>query len=117
MRTFFEDGARGLNGIFDAAKTGDGTGAQRGGVHDDGVAFDVAIEIEMRAVASVEDGIVFEDSDGGFDGVEGVAAVGENGPAGMKRAKATGIAGFDGVVGNVPGSAVDDERGSHGIGG
>ena len=110
MRTFFEDGARGLNGIFDAAKTGDGTGAKCGGVHDDGVAFDVAIEIEMRAIAGVENRIVFEHSDGGFDGVEGVAAVGENGVAGVKRAKATGLAGFDGVVGDVPGTAVDDER-------
>ena len=77
VRTFFEDGARGLDWIFDATKTGDRTGAKRGGVHNDGVAFDIAIEIEMRAVACVEDRIVFEDGDRGFDGVEGVATVGE----------------------------------------
>ena len=32
----------------------------------------------MRAVAGVEDRIVFEDDDGGFDGIEGVAAGFEN---------------------------------------
>ena len=111
---FFEDGARGLDGIFDAAEAGDRTGFECGGVHDDGVALDVAIEIEVRAVAGVEDGIVFEDGDGGFDGVEGVAAVEENVVASMKSAKATGLAGFDGVVGDVPGAAVNDEGREHG---
>jgi hypothetical protein len=61
--TFFEDGASGLNGIFDAAETGDGTGFERGRVHDNGITFDVATEIEMGAVACVESGIVFEDGD------------------------------------------------------
>jgi len=113
VRTFFQDGARGLNGIFDATKTGDGTRAKRGSVHDNGVAFDIAIEIEMRAVARVEHGIVFEHGDGGFDGVESVAAVAEYGIARVKRAKAAGVAGFDGVVWDVPGTAVDDERRAH----
>jgi hypothetical protein len=111
--TFFEDGASGLDGIFDAAETGDGAGAERGGVHDDGVTFDLAIEIEVGAVAGVEDGVVLEDGDGGFDGVEGVAAAGENGPAGSKSAETTGFAGVDGVVGDVPGTAVEDEGGAH----
>jgi hypothetical protein len=114
MRTFFKDGARGLDGIFDAAKTGDGTGAKCGGVHDNGVAFDVAIDIKVRAVAGVEDGIVFEDSDCSFDGVECVAPVAEDGTAGLERAKAAGFAGFHGVVGDVPGTAVYDERRTHG---
>jgi len=111
--TFFEHHARGLDGIFDAMESGDGTGAKRGGVHDDGVAFNVAVEIEMRAVAGIEDGIVFEDHDGGFDGVEGVATARENGPTGEERAKAAGFTGVDGVVGNVPGTTVDDKRRSH----
>jgi len=72
---FFEDGAGGLDGIFGAAQTRDGAGAERGGVHDDGVTFDVAVEGEMGAEAGIEDGIVFEDDDGGFDGVERVATV------------------------------------------
>jgi hypothetical protein len=113
MRTSFKDGARGLDGIFDAAKTGHGTGAKCGGVHDDGVAFDVAIEIEMGAVAGVEDRIVFKDGYGGFDGIECVAAVAEDGIAGLERAKAAGFAGFNGVVGDVPGAAMYDERRTH----
>jgi hypothetical protein len=113
MRTFFKDGARSLDGIFDAAKTGDGTGAKCGGVHDDGVAFDVAIEIEMGAIAGVEDRIVFEDGNRGFDGVECVAAVAEDGIAGLERAKAAGFAGFNGGVRDVPGAAVYDERRPH----
>ena len=82
-------------------------------IHNDGVAFDAAIEIEMRAEAGVENGFVFEDDDGGFDGVERGAAAGENGPACVESAAAAGIAGVDGFVGNVPSAAMDDERGFH----
>ena len=49
--TFFEDRAGGLDGIFDATQSRDGAGAERCGVHNDGVTFDVAIESEMRAEA------------------------------------------------------------------
>ena len=98
-------------------KTGDGAGAKRGGVHDDGVVFNLAIEIEMGAEASVEDGVIFENDDGGFDGVEGVTATGKNIPSGVKRAKAAGFAGVNGIVGNVPGTTMNNERRSHGIGG
>jgi hypothetical protein len=109
----FEDGASSLDRIFDASKTGDGADFECGGVHDNGVAFDVAIEIKMRAVACVEDRIVFEDSDGGFDSVESVAAIEEDVVTGVESAEAAGFAGFDGVVGNVPGTAVNDERRAH----
>jgi hypothetical protein len=73
--TFFEDGAGGSNGIFDAMKASDRACAESGGVHDDGVALDLTIEIEVGTVTGVEDGIIFEGGDGGFDGIEGVAAV------------------------------------------
>jgi len=75
VRAFFEDSAGSLDGIFDAAEARDGAGAEGGGVHDDGVTFDVAIEGEMGAEAGIEDGIVFEDDDGGFDGIERVTVV------------------------------------------
>ena len=117
VRRFFEDGARGANGIFDAVETGDGAGAKGGGVHNDGVAFDLAVEIEMGAETGVENGVVFENDDGGFDGVEGVTATGENIPSGVKSAQAAGFAGVNGIVGNVPGTTVNNERRSHGIGG
>jgi len=111
---FFEDDASGLNGISDAAETGDRAGAESGGVHHDGVALDVAIEIEVRAVAGVEDGIVFEDGDGGLDGVESVASIGEQSPASAKSSETTGLAGANSFVRNVPGATVDDERRGHG---
>src|SRR6202007_1390411 len=50
VRAFFEDRAGGPDWIFDPAESGDGACAERGGVHDDGVAFDVAVEGEMGAV-------------------------------------------------------------------
>ena len=110
---FFEDRAGGLDRIFHAAQAGDGAGAERGCVHDDGVAFDVAVEREVRAEAGVEDWIVFEDDNGGFDGVERMAAVFQNPPAGFESAEAAGFACVNSVIGDVPGTAVNDERRLH----
>jgi hypothetical protein len=108
-----EDGTRNANGIFDMAQTGSGTSAKCGRVHDDGVAFDLAIEIQVGAEASVEDGIVFEDDDGGFDGIEGMAAVREHTPTRAKGAEAARVAGVFGVVRDIPRTAMNDERRSH----
>ena len=63
----------------------------------------------MRAEAGVECGIVFQDYDGGCDGVNRGAAAGENFPSGFERALDSGAAIFDGFVGDVPGAAVDDQ--------
>src|SRR3984893_16886398 len=112
-----EDFASEADGIADVLQGGDRTWAEGGPIHDDGVAFDAAIEIEMRAEAGVEDGIVFKDDDSGFDGVESGTAAGEDGPSGGECAGAAGFAGVNGVVGNVPRAAVDDERRFHGKGG
>ena len=108
MRTLLEDAAGETNGIFDAMKAGDGAGFQGGGLHDDGVAFDLAIEIEMRTVARVEDGIVFEDGDGRFDGVKSVSARMKDGPASFEGAMTAGFAGVNRVVRDIPGAAVND---------
>jgi hypothetical protein len=69
VRAGFPNFAGEADGIFEALETRGGSGAESGAVHDDGVAFDLAIEIEMGAEAGVEGGIVLEDDDGGFDGV------------------------------------------------
>jgi hypothetical protein len=113
VRAALIDGAGGTNGIADSADRGDGSGAKRTSVHDDGVAFDVAVEIEMRAIAGVEDRILFEDDDGGFDGVESGAARGENGPTGHQSAMAALFAGVHGFIGDIPGATVNDERRFH----
>jgi hypothetical protein len=42
-----------------------------------------------------------------------VAAVKKDVVTGVKSAETTGFAGFDGVVGDVPSTAVEDERRAH----
>lgn len=68
----------------------------------------------MRAVAGVEDRIIFENGDSGLDGVEGMAARFQDAPSGMQCPEATGLASINGFVGDVPRTAVDDKRWSHG---
>ena len=113
MRTLFKHRAGGANGILDATQTGDRPRAQSGSVHNDGVALDVAIEIQMRTEASVEGGIVFQDDDRGFNGIESRAAFREHGPTGVQSALTAGIAGVDSVIGNIQGAAMNNERGLH----
>jgi hypothetical protein len=73
----------------------------------------MTLKIEMRAVTGVEDRIVFEDHDGGFDGVQSGASVRKDGPAGAERAMAAGFASVNGFVRNVPGAAVNNEGRFH----
>jgi len=113
VRAFFQHGASRLDRILDPAKSGDGAGTECGSVHHNGVAFHVAIQIQMRSIAGIEDRIVFENSNGGFERVERVASVQKDVVAGVQSAEATGFAGFDGVVGDIPGTAVNDERRAH----
>ena len=113
VRAVFQDSARELNGILDAVQISRRAGAKRGPVHHDGVTFDVPVQIEVRAVAGVEDGIVFEDNNGGFDGVESRSASRKNGPAGSKRAMAAGFASVNRFVRNVPRTAVNNQRWFH----
>jgi len=67
----------------------------------------------MRAKTGVEDGVVFQNYDGGFDGVEGGAAAVENGPACGESTLAAGFARVNGFIRNIPGAAVNDERRCH----
>src|SRR3989442_7480809 len=60
VRTILEYFARELNRILDALQRGRRAGTERSAVHDDGVALDAAIQIEMQAVARIETGIVLE---------------------------------------------------------
>ena len=86
---------------------------QRCAVHDDGVAFYVAIKIEVRAVTGVEDGVVLEDNDGGFDGVQSGAAAAQNGPTRSESVMAAGCASVYGFVRNVPSAAMNNESRFH----
>ena len=70
-------------------------------------------DLKMRAVTGVENGIVFEDHNGGFNGVESGAAARKNGPASGESTMTPGLAGVNGFVRNVPRAAVNDERWFH----
>jgi hypothetical protein len=114
VRALFKHSAGRANGIFDTAQTGDGTRSQSGSIHNNGVAFDVAIEIQVRAEASVEHGIVFQHHDGGFDGIESGATFSEYRPTGAQGVLTAGVASDHSIIGNIPGAAVNNERGLHG---
>ena len=106
---FFEHAARQAYGVTDAFDGGNGAGFQRGAVHHDGVELYAAIAIQVRADPCVERGIVFERDDGGFDGVNRLAACAENFPSGVEGAANSVAAIFDCFVGDVPSAAVDNE--------
>jgi len=82
--------------------------------------LDAAVGGKEAASAGVEGGVVFEDGDGGLDGVDGGAAAAEDGVAGIKGGANSGFVGGSGVGWDGPGTAVDEEggivggRGSHG---
>jgi uncharacterized protein (AIM24 family) len=102
-----------LNGVLDSLQSSGSAGAKRYAVHDDGVAFDATVKIEVRAVTGVEDGVVFEDHDGGFDGVKSGAAAVQDGPTRSEGAMAAGLASFHGFVRNVPRAAMNNESRFH----
>jgi len=114
VRTLFENFSRQADGILQALETRCGASTKRGSVHDDGIAFDCAIAIEMGAVARIEHRIVLENNDRRFDGFERGTARSEDAPASRESVAATDGAGFDGVVGNVPSATVNNQRGFHG---
>ena len=108
---FFEDEAGGLDGVAEALDAGYAAGLHAAAVHEQGVELDAAVGGEEAAAAGVEGGIVFKDGDGGFDGVDGGAAEGEDGVSGFKGGADSGLVGGCGVGGDGPGAAVNEESG------
>ncbi len=108
VRAVLVDGAGGADGVFYALEARGCAGTERSAVHDDGVTFDFAFGVEMRAEAGVEDRSVFEYDDGGFDGVERGAVRRENFPACNESVETALFAGVDGFIGNIPCTAVND---------
>ena len=82
MRARLEDFAGKADGIANPLEGGCRTGSERRTIHDNGVAFDTAIQIEVRSVARIEERIIFEDDDSRFDGVERRTPTREDGPSG-----------------------------------
>jgi SH3-like domain-containing protein len=81
MWRLLKDKAGGLNGVTQALDAGDAAGFHAAAVHEERVELDAAVGGEKAAAASVEGGVIFEDGDGGFNGIEGGPASGEDGVA------------------------------------
>lgn len=107
--TVFQDCARQADGIVNMFDCGDCAGFQRVAIHQDRVELHVAFAIQVRAISGVERGVVFQNHNSGFDGVNRGAAGGKNFPSGFERALDSGAAGFHRFVGDVPGAAVNDQ--------
>jgi hypothetical protein len=115
VRTFFEDEACGLNGIAEVLDAGHAASLHAAAVHEESIELDAAVGGEKAAAASVEGGVVFEDGDGGFDGVESRRAAGEKSVTGFESLADTGQVSGSSVGGNGPCATVNEE--SWGVGG
>ena len=109
VRALIEDEAGGLDGVAQALDAGDSAGAEGGAVHDEGVELDAAVAGEEAAASGVEGSVVFEVGDGGFDSVDGGGPALEEGIASLEGIEDALFVGVEHVVGNGPGSAVNDE--------
>ena len=107
MRALFEDETGGLDGVAEALDTGYAAGFHAASIHEQGVELHSTVSGEEAAAAGVEGGVVFKDGDGGFNGVDGGAAEGEDLVAGFKSVADTGLVGRGCVGRDGPGSAVD----------
>jgi hypothetical protein len=84
VRRLLHYGARERDGIARALHVGNRTGSHGLAIHDRGIELIGAIRGEDRAAARVEERIIFEQLDGGFDGVERRASLIENVGSGVK---------------------------------
>ena len=109
VRTFFKDEPGGLDRVAEPLDAGDATGFHAATVHNEGVELDPAIRGEEAAATCVEGGVIFKDSDGGFNGVKCRTAEGEDLVAGFEGIADTDLVGGGGVRGDGPGTAVDEK--------
>lgn len=100
-----------MDGIAESFDAGDGPGFHAASVHEERVELDATVGGEEAATASVEGGIVFEDGDGGFDGVDGCAAASEDFVADFEGVTYAGFVRGSGVGGDGPSAAVDEQSG------
>ena len=109
----FENRPGKANWVFYALEASSRASTKVRAIHDDGVAFDAAIKIQMRAVTRIEDRFILEDDHSGFDGVEGRTTARKNRPSRRKSAFTSGIARWHRFIRNVPGAAMNDQRRFH----
>ena len=79
-----EDEAGGLNGVAEMLDAGYAASLHAATIHEKGIELDAAVGGEEAAAAGIEGGVVFKDGNGGFDGVEGRTAEGQDFIAGLE---------------------------------
>ena len=103
----FKDEPGSLDGIAETLDAGHAASLHSAAVHEEGVELNAAVGGQKAAAAGVEGGVVFEDGDGCFDGIDSGSAERENGIAGFKRVADTGLVGLGRVGRDGPCAAVE----------
>src|SRR5580692_5489438 len=111
VRAVAENFARGANRVAQAFDASDAAAAQSCAVHDEGVELHLAVAVQEAATSRVEGFVVFESDHGFFDGVEGRAATFQSAPSRGGRIAHSVEVRLNHVVGNIPGTAVNDQNG------
>jgi hypothetical protein len=107
----FEDEAGGLDGVAEALDAGNAAGFHAAAVHEEGVELDAAVGGEEAAAAGVEGRVIFENGDGGLDGIEGGAAAREDCVTRFEGSADAGLMSLGCIVGDGPCATVDEEDG------
>jgi len=110
VRTIAKNFPGGTNWIAQALHATDAATAQRRAVHDERVQLDLAVAVQEAAAASIESFVVFHYDYGFFNRVEGRAAMFKRPPSGSGGIAHTVEVRLDHVIGNSPGTAVNDEN-------
>ncbi len=111
VRAFLENETRGMDGIAQVLHAGDASGLHATAIHEESVELDAAVGGEEAAAAGVEGGIVFKDGDGGFNGIDGCAAAGEDFMTDFECVAHAGFVGGCGVGRDGPCASVHEEGG------
>ena len=111
MWRLFEDEAGGFDGVAEALDAGNATGFHASSIHEKGVELDTAVGGEKAAATGVEGGVIFEDCDCSFDGVDGRTAAREDAVASFESGADSGLMGLGIVGGDGPCAAMDEEDG------
>jgi hypothetical protein len=109
--TFLKDEACGVDRIAQVFDAGDAAGFHAASVHEEGIELNAAVGGEEAASSSVEGGIVFEDGDGGFNGIDGCAAAGEDFVTDFEGVAHAGLVSGSSVGGDGPCSAMHEKGG------
>jgi len=108
-----EQSSRHLNGVFNLLNSGDRAYLQRRSIHHPGIKLDYARLIEVGANASIKRRIIFQNRDGGFDGIQSCATLRQNFVTSQSSPVATLLVSLVFLFWDTPGSTVDDNRWIH----